>query len=412
MKNIHSVLSLAAGLSILAPSGAVAGAATWINGQWFDGERFVERTIYTLDDRFVAKPVAGATTVDLAGGFVVPPFGEAHNHDLASDHDISETMHNYIRDGVFYAKMQSAFSTDYPAQSVNRPDSVDVAFAFAPVTGPGGHPIRIRELFFDRGYYEGVFDSKEEISGIGYTEVRDAAELEAKWPQLLAQNPDFIKFMLSYSEEYDLRRDDTEFFGYKGLDPELAPQLVELAHAAGLRATAHITTAADFHNAVAAGVDEIAHLPGPREPEVIRTADASQAAEQGTVVITTLSLTTKIADDYPNWYLHVMAQHKDNLQRLKDAGVIIAIGSDLPYRDTSLEEAMLVNSLGVFDNAELLILWSVNAPKTIFPERRIACFDPGCEASFLVLEMNPLDDFEAVKSIRLRVKQGRKLSGF
>jgi hypothetical protein len=330
------MLGLAGLLSISAPLSGADDATTWVNGRWFDGEQFVARTLHSSNGRFVAAPPQGAEIVDLAGGFVVPPFGEAHNHDLASDHELDENIHNYLRDGVFYAKMQSAFSIDYPREAVNRPDSVDVVFAFAPVTGPGGHPIRIRELFFDRGYYEGIVESKEALAGIGYTEVRNEAELEAKWPGLFAQNPDFIKFMLSNSEEYELRRDDPEFFGYKGLDPTLAPLLVQLAHAAGLRVSAHISTAADFHYAVAAGVDEIAHMPGTTEPEIIREQDAIRAAENGTVVITTLSLTTKIAEEYPAWYQHVMEQHKANLVRLKDAGVIIAIGSDLPYRDTSL----------------------------------------------------------------------------
>ena len=412
MNKALRTIGLAGLLNLSAAPGGMADGTNWVNGLWFDGEQFVARTMYSSNGRFAAELSPEADTVDLNGGFVVPPFGEAHNHDLASDHEAEETIRNYLRDGVFYAKMQSAFSIDYPAEAVNRPDSVDVVWAFAPVTGPGGHPIRIRELFFERGYYEGVFETKETIAGIGYTEVRDADELAAKWPGLLAQNPDFIKFMLSYSEEYELRRDDPEFFGYKGLDPALAPLLVELAHGAGLRVSAHISTAADFHTAVAAGVDEVAHMPGTAEPEVIRAQDAMLAAEQGTVVITTLSLTTKIAEDYPAWYQHVMEQHKANLVRLKEAGVTIAIGSDLPYRDTSLGEATLIASLGVFSNAELLNLWAVNAPKTIFPERRIACFEAGCDASFLVLDKDPLDDFGAVKSIRLRVKQGRELQGF
>jgi hypothetical protein len=71
-----------------------------------------------------------------------------------------------------------------------------------------------------------------------------------------------------------------------------------------------------------------------------------------------------------------------------------------------------VHSLGVFDNSELLTLWAVNSPRTIFPERPIACFEPGCEVSFLVLDENPIDDFNAVKSIRLRVKQGQQLHGY
>ena len=193
------------------------------------------------------------------------------------------------------------------------------------------------------------------------------------------------------------------------MDPGLAPWLVEKAHRAGKRVTAHVNTAADFHYALVAGVDEIAHMPGIAQPEVIRMEDARLAAEQGTVVITTLKLSTKIADDYPARYQNVMDQHIANLTRLKEAGVMIAIGSDFPYRDTSLNEAIFVHQLGVFSNLELLKMWTENSPATIFPGRKIGRLAEGYEASFLVLGGNPLEDFGAVRDIRLRCKQGHLL---
>ncbi|MDX1460636.1 MAG: amidohydrolase family protein [Xanthomonadales bacterium] len=390
---------------------ARAEVVEWTNGQWFDGQGFAPRIVWTEQGQIRdAKPTSVDRVVDLGSRFVIPPFGEAHNHDLASDHELDENVQRYLRDGVFYAKMQSAFSIATTEDRLNRPDSVDVSYAFAPITGPGGHPIRLREVFFDRGYYEGIFQDKAAIAGIGYTEITNLADLKQKWRGLMAQGPDFIKLVLSWSEEYELRRDDDEFFGRKGLDPALVPTIVRAAHAAGLRVTAHINTGADFHHAIAGGVDEIAHMPGVTQPEVIRREDAATAAEKGVVVVTTLSLTTNIADDYPAWYQRVMEQHAANLRRLHEAGVTIAIGSDFPYRDTSLQEAMLVHSTGVFSNLEMLRMWSINAPKTIFPDRRIACFDAGCEASFLVLEEDPVENFEAVRGIHMRVKQGHTLA--
>jgi imidazolonepropionase-like amidohydrolase len=264
-------------------------------------------------------------------------------------------------------------------------------------------------LFFTRGYYEGIFDSKDEIAGIGYTEVADREELVRKWPDLIRQKPDFIKVMLSHSEEYDLRKDDQEYFGYKGIDPDLVPDLVDLAHAEGLTVTAHIDTAADFHYAVSASVDEIAHLPGTDEREVIRSKDAYIAAEKDIAVITTISLTTKIKDDSPNYYEEIMKQHASNLQRLKDAGVRILVGSDMPYRDTSVGEAFLLYELGIFTSEELLKMWCETTPRSIFPGRNIGRLNEGFEASFLVLGGNPIEDFARVRNISMRVKQGRPL---
>ena len=384
----------------------------YVNGLWYDGEGFSSRTVYVADGRIGDAPSGRIdNTYDLDGAYVIPPFGEAHNHDLASDSGVEERIDRYLRDGVFYAKMQSAFSKGFDrlAPKFNRPDSVDVLFAFAPVTGPGGHPIRIRELFFDRGYYEGVFESKEEMAGIGYTLVETREDLARKWPGLIRQKPDFVKVMLSNSEEYELRKGDPEFFGQTGIDPQLVPGLVELAHSAGVTITAHVTSASDFHYAVAAGVDEIAHLPGSREVEVVRSKDAQLAAANDVAVITTVSLTTKIEDDYPNHFARVMEQHARNLRRLKDAGVRILIGSDMPFRDTSVDEAFLLRGLGVFSDRELLRMWCETTPRGIFPGRRIGRLADGFEASFLVLGGNPIEDFERVRDIRLRVKQGRRL---
>lgn len=390
----------------------VYAADAYVNGHWFEDGQFISRSIYVVDGqiRFTA-PSEIDNTYDLAGRYVIPPFAEAHNHDLTSDFEPQERINEYLSDGVFYAKMQSAFSKGFDklSSNFNTPESVDVIFAFAPVTGPGGHPIRIRELFFDRGYYEEFFATKEEMSGIGYTQVHDRKDLEVKFSGLVDQQPDFIKVMLSHSEEYALRRDDPEFFGYKGIDPELVPVLVKLAHEKGLRVTAHVNTAADFHYAVAAGVDEIAHLPGSNAIEIIRSDDARIAAEKGVAVVTTVSLTTKIKEKYPAFFQEVMSQHARNLQRLKDAGVRILIGSDMPYRDTSLREAFILSEMGVFTNAEILTMWCETTARGIFPQRKIGRLDDGFEASFLVLNGNPIEDFSHTKDIFLRVKQGQRL---
>ncbi|MCH9694415.1 MAG: amidohydrolase family protein [Gammaproteobacteria bacterium] len=411
MKFLISVFLL---LAILSNNYATAADA-YVNGKWFESGQFVSRTVYVVDGhiRFTA-PDSIDNTYDLSGRFVIPPFAEAHNHDLTSDFNPQERIDEYLSDGVFYAKMQSAFSEGFEKLSphFNTPESLDVIFAFAPITGPGGHPIRIRELFFDRGYYDEFFSTKEEMSGIGYTQVNGTQDLESKFTGLVGQKPDFIKVMLSHSEEYALRRDDPEFFGYKGVDPELMPRLVQLARENGLRITAHIDTAADFHYAVAAGVDEIAHLPGSRAIEVIRLSDAEIAAKKDIAVVTTASLTTKIRDKYPAYYEEVMGQHARNLQRLKDAGVRILIGSDMPYRDTSVHEAFVLSEMGVFTNVEILTMWCETTARGIFPMRKIGRIDDGFEASFLVLNGDPIEDLSQVKEIELRVKNGQRLSQY
>ena len=52
-------------------------------------------------------------------------------------------------------------------------------------------------------------------------------------------------------------------------------------------------------------------------------------------------------------------------------------------------------------------MWAVDTPRSIFPDRAIARLADSFEASFIVLDGNPLEDFDFVRNIRLGVKQGR-----
>jgi hypothetical protein len=53
----------------------------------------------------------------------------------------------------------------------------------------------------------------------------------------------------------------------------------------------------------------------------------------------------------------------------------------------------------------LVRMWSETTARWIFPTRQIERLKPGYEASFLVLERDPTNDIDALRDIRLRVKQ-------
>jgi imidazolonepropionase-like amidohydrolase len=98
---------------------------------------------------------------------------------------------------------------------------------------------------------------------------------------------------------------------------------------------------------------------------------------------------------------------RDNLRLLHEYGVKLAVGSD--HAETSLAEVLTLKALHLFDNLTLLKLWCEATPAAIFPGRRIGRFAEGYEASFVALSGDPTRDFEHVKAIRLRVKQGVRL---
>jgi len=389
------------------------------NGRWFTGTGFEPRRMYIVDGVFAARvDRAPDSVIDLAGGFVVPPFGEAHNHNVdASTPAAGRTLvQKYLGEGVFYAQNPANVlrAKNGLAGLINVPTGLDATFSNAVLTAPGGHPMGL----FLRNLGRGAMLPTDSNSTEGFLwTITDKRDLENKWPRILASHPDFIKALLLYSEEYEKRKSDTAFFNWRGFDPKLLPEIVQRAHAAGLRVMTHVETAADFHNSLVAGVDEIGHLPGFRGnerqqlptlvPYVISDDDAKLAAQRGTIVITTVGGVAPLSPVGPDSLIRRGVDNiaRTNLKTLKRRGVRIAIGSD-SYRTTSVPEALYINSLGVFSKAELLRAWTEQTARAIFPRRAIGRLEPGYEASLLVLDGDPTVDFDNVTHIRLRIKQG------
>lgn len=415
---------------MLGATGAGCGSGAGIefrNGRWYDGAGFQERVFYAVDGVLSGRrPDSVTRVVDLAGGYVIPPFGEAHNHrpdgwpGSAAGH-----IAQFLEHGVFYVMNPNAFPSMVRtlAGEINHPASLDVVFAFGGLTPPGSHVTELYQRNVDRGVFPDGW-TRERLDGEGYVIVRDRADLDAKWPTLLAAGPGFIKVFMGFSGEYEERMNDSAFVGKRGIDPDLVPVVVERAHEAGLRVAAHIETARDFRLAVAAGVDLIAHMPASWRIDeragyadstidrwLLTDADAAEAARRDVPVVAHIA--AGCADPT---YGRI---HRHNLELLRAQGVRLAVGSD-SYRETSLREAICLQQTGLFTPGEVLRIVSVTTPQVIFPDRRIGVLADGSEASFLVIDGDPIaeplfaatgDDgrprIEQVTGrIRLRVKQG------
>jgi hypothetical protein len=392
----------------------------FVNGRVFNGQRFVAEPLYvTADGLFSRSRPSGAEVVDLAGGYVVPPFGEGHNHNVDSE----AAINRYLRAGIFYVSNPNTHpgqhSTLHPR--FNSPAGVDVQLAGGGLTGTGGHPLSVVQRNIDRGMW-----TEADGDGAFYHAIDSADDLARKWPAILAARPGFIKIYLLYSEEFARRRDDRAFNGWKGLDPALVPLIVQRAKGSGLRVAAHVETAADFRAAVRGGVHVVAHLPGFRPPlserpfypnldaHRLTAADAQEAAQRRVTVVTTVSDLLGAAERglrgfTPSDSEAFRALIRGNLSVLEAAGVSIALGSD-NYQVTSEAEARTIGALGLFSPLEVLRMWSVVTPTMIFPARKIARLEPGHEASFLVLEGDPTSSVENLFGIVTRVKQGVVLS--
>ena len=408
-----------------AGSETVQGPAyRFVNGRWFDGTGFRQRTMYTVGGWFsTARPTAPVQTIDLDGQYVVPPFGEAHNHNIEQSPRVDAAIAKYLHDGVFYVKNPNNLARFRAALAgrIDVPGSIDVSFSNGGLIGAGGHPVDLATRNIERGTWT-VADAE----GGFYFAIDSVADLDRKWPSILAGQPHFIKTYLLHSEEYKKRRDDPGYGSWKGLNPNLLPAIVRRAHAADLRVSTHVESAADFRNAVASGVDEINHLPGfrpdrnqwkvYRDPAVYRLtdADAKLAAAKGVAVVTTISgVLEHLREAKPGSEEAAVASEAkkllaDNIGTLRRHGVVVTIGSD-EYSETSAIEARSLAQLGTIGNLTLLKMWSETTPRSIFPRRKIGKLAAGYEASFLVLPVDPLRDFSATAKISMRLKQGKLL---
>lgn len=379
-------------------------------GRWFDGTRFVARTMYVADGVLRrTAPLRVDSVVDLAGGYVVPPFGDAHHHLV--DPRIEPTVAAFLRDGIFYVRDQgnAPFLRRLIDSRLNRPSSIDFISANQGWTSPGGHPVEVVMRGAQMPGPMGAFVRDSLDPGI-VMQVSTSQDIERRWDYFLAGQPDFLKVYLFNSENHDRLLDDPRGFGNRGIDPTLVPELVRRAHAAGLAVSAHVFTAADFRAAIRAGVDMIAHLPGgpgtDPSPFLLTDADASAARKLGAPVITTV--TQHGNGDSALASRLMREQYAQNITLLRRAGVPMLVGSDVMGATAATEVGALARS-GLFTNLELLRMWSVATPQSIFPGRRVGVLDEGFEASFLVLRGDPLADFSHTRAIVRRVKQGTTL---
>lgn len=234
---------VALGSSFVSTHGAAESATAYTNGYWFDGNGFRRgAVVYVINGRLSwRRPEHVDSTVDLQGGYVVPPFGEAHNHNVEPLSDIPKLAHKYLEHDIFYVKNPNNPPSGRALVEplLNRTDSIDVIFANGGWTSTGGHPNEIVKRQQDSKRW-----AQEDGDG-GFVWIADfPADVDRKWPQYMAQNPQFTKVYLLYGGDARRQNDDpASYFAWKGLTPDTLRAIVEHAHAARLRVSAHIEDA-------------------------------------------------------------------------------------------------------------------------------------------------------------------------
>jgi imidazolonepropionase-like amidohydrolase len=403
----------------------------FVNGNWYDGKSFKKRTFYSVNGILKSKkPQKIDETVDLKNQFVIPPFADAHTHNLDGSFNLEKLINDYLTEGTFYVQVLANYGegAKQARPFLNKPSSLDVIYANGMLTCTYGHPFMVYEPLA-MGIYSpsDAFKRVEEVKksrraeNDAYWFFDSKQDVDAKWEKYLATKPDIVKIGLLDAEnqaKYYAAGDTVN----KGLSSEVAEYVVQKAHQADLKVYAHIETVNDFRLGLKIGVDGFAHLSNygwngkieDKPKDDLTLADIKLAARKKVVVIPTAQIGEGRASNYDEKgnatidqerFKRVLERQRNLHNLMIKNGVNVALGSDY-FGKTLGVELWYLHDNKIFDNQTLLKIAVEKTPQGIFPNRKIGKFQDGYEASFITVAENPLQNFETLKKINLRFKQG------
>jgi imidazolonepropionase-like amidohydrolase len=403
-----------------------------------DGSHPVEGAgILVRDGHVVAagpgvRPGEGDLRVDLAGKTVMPTIVNPHGHigyfkGAAADREnfSRENVLDHLRRLTYYGvSVFQSLGTDRDdvelgirdEQRAGTLDDPELALLYSAGNGlvaptPGS----------DNG---GPYFATDVIR-----EVSTPAQARATVRELVAKNPDVIKFWV------DDRNGQKRKFG-----PEIYSAIIDEAHQHGKKAIAHIYELEDAKGVVRAGVDGTAHMvraPGPDE-ELLRLL-----TDNDVFVFTSMSI-QKAATDDPAWFddpylAHTVDQASRNAIRAQPgqmpehvvtemkAGYGILEAGLRTYLQAgvrvlfSADTGLFAQFPGFAEHRELEAMVTAGMPAldaitaaTLRPAQMLDIADrgslePGKRADFIVLDANPLDDIADSRKISAVYILGRAI---
>ena len=102
----------------------------FINGQWFNGKKFNRRFFYSIKGVFSdKKPPKVDEVIDFKNGYVIPPFADAHTHNLDGIYNLDKIINDYLNEGTFYVQVLTNYASGAKLAKpfLNKPSSLDVA---------------------------------------------------------------------------------------------------------------------------------------------------------------------------------------------------------------------------------------------------------------------------------------------
>jgi imidazolonepropionase-like amidohydrolase len=269
-----------------------------------------------------------------------------------------------------------------------------------PITITGGHT----------WYFGGEADGEEGLR----RKVREMVKLGAEFIKVMASGGGTLGTQ-SWKSAYTPR--------------ELAV-LVEEAHRADRKITAHCLCAQSIDDVITAGFDQIEHagfITDGKGGQSYDPAVAERLAKSGIPVTSTLAVGGAIMREMEGkssftpteqaFFTRWKATHATNLdqfRKLRAAGVVFVAGTDAGWRFTRIDDQPMEIALlheGGMSPIEAITASTGFAAKVMGVEDKLGALLPGLAADILVVDGNPLDDLAALRKVRLVMQEGRRKGG-
>ncbi|MFC2079682.1 amidohydrolase family protein [Candidatus Bipolaricaulota bacterium] len=233
------------------------------------------------------------------------------------------------------------------------------------------------------------------VGGYGGYAVTSPEDARAKVNELIDAGADVIKIAIE---------DDLQGRRWPLLSPEEIAAIVETAHARGIRVAAHVSRSKHVQMAINAGVDDLNHM----AVDTVSTDRLDATAAAGMVWVPTLELWNGVSPRYGLTWDRIAAR---NLLRFIESGGVVALGTDFDGFSTPFDLGMPITEIRLMADAgmtpmQVIVAATQSAATVCGLEDEIGTVEAGKIADVIIVDGNPLEDLNALESVRIVIHNG------